>query len=84
MSERVELPTVRENPERCETCRFWHPPRLWKNDEAGLCRRYPPVARGTWHPDDELSIYESTFYPLTADVEWCGEWQAKRPTPPAA
>lgn len=84
MSERVELPTVEE---RCGTCRFWKKTTIDDGEyaDAGACRRYPPVFFVADRGDDaELEhLTMATRFPWPSSHDWCGEWQAKRPTPPA-
>ena len=88
MSDHVKttLPTVEaENPERCETCRFWWfrsdgrgggdcSPLESTDEPWGLCRRFPPKTQG----EDIYDTHHSFNLPILAPTDWCGEWQAKR------
>lgn len=47
----------------CHNCRFWQPQ---KESFPGFCRRFPPVPRDA-----------GTYFPLTMDFGWCGEWKRK-------
>lgn len=53
---------------------------------VGECRRLPPQMVGVTHgkrdyPDDALGEW-----PITTQVDWCGEWRSRAcsPTPPQA
>lgn len=54
----------------CGDCGYWDP---IVPDEAGLCRRRPPV--GARIPaDDELNHgFEIGYWPLTYADDWCGD-----------
>ena len=74
------LPTVDENPERCETCRHFFdaqdPVAMESTDELwGYCWRYPP----TFVPDSALMSYdcESWQRPTVLFSDRCGEWRGK-------
>ena len=86
---KMQLPTVEaENPERCETCRFWWfrsdgrgggdcSPLESTDEPWGLCRRFPPKTQG----EDIYDTHHSFNLPILAPTDWCGEWQAKRVPP---
>ena len=54
-------------PENCRQCRFLQLDHA--RNEAGYCRRYPPVLIGG---DDEAMF----CFPIVAVDEWCGEFKA--------
>lgn len=63
-----------EMPEQsqCSICAYWErlPPERDMEDDAGLCRRYPPVVL--------LDNSEPfTIWPLTEDTDMCGEFRAR-------
>lgn len=57
---------------QCSACAYWE--RMTDDrdmeDDAGLCRRYPPVVL----LDDSEPF---TIWPITDDVDMCGEYQAR-------
>ena len=58
--------------EVCANCRFWE--TMNNPVTIGRCRRYAP------RPVCEKGIDSETVYaewPLTADKDWCGEFQAQ-------
>lgn len=55
--------------ERCETCRFWKRDEMFPESTYGECRRYPPTGN--------INLSESSWFPLTVNEDWCGEWQAR-------
>ena len=75
--------------ETCGTCRFW----VETMDPHGDCRRYPPQLLASIHgkayaeaDDREYSpqdyALDSTTWPITERVEWCGEHQPHPTQPP--
>lgn len=50
------------NEKQCKTCRFWAV--VPSDDDVGTCRRYAPKPGEGIRP-----------WPLTDDIDWCGEWQ---------
>lgn len=58
-------------PRSCATCLFFR-----KDDgDKGFCHRYPPQVLGgggAWDSSD-------TQWPQVRSIEWCGEWQLRRP-----
>ena len=93
MSERTELPTTDERPDRCETCpdcRYFDD-SCWRDgngnyhardgmrDDIGECRRYPPTVTGiSDEGDTEMA------WPEVHGEYWCGEWQPKDAPPKSA
>lgn len=55
---------------QCDNCKFWklHDP-VPGQPIAGSCRRYPPQIT-----HDESGFYQDNSFPVTANSEWCGEW----------
>jgi hypothetical protein len=79
MSERVELPRDEgERPDRCGTCRWWGG---WPDDDAGLCRRYPPAFGAREMEPGEVEAghlaADRGFWPVTDSDDWCGEWRPR-------
>lgn len=72
--------------ERCENCRFWYRQyvALDKPDRLAQCLRYPPAVVGIGAMMNEFPLvtldeeYESSRFPVTAQDDWCGEWQPQR------
>lgn len=60
------------NTAQCSSCAYWDrlPPERDMEDDAGLCRRYPPVVL----LDDGEPF---TIWPLTDDADMCGEYRAR-------
>lgn len=54
--------------QRCETCRWWDTSTTSASnpDVTAMCRRRPPAV------DDRTGL---AMWPMTEDVDWCGEWQ---------
>lgn len=85
MNDKTRLPTVDENPERCETCRYWELAEENTNcGDIGICRRYPPqpdVQFCLEYGKQACELSDWWSQPYTPDCSWCGEWRAKRPAP---
>lgn len=54
-------------PESCGSCRFFQPN---DHDDAGYCRRFPPVPVVI---ETSLSVAQAT----SSAEEWCGEFSRK-------
>ena len=65
-----KTPKLEEMPETCQTCRFFHLDA--QKDEAGFCRRFPPV----FVPGDEEAEGGWSFAVTWFDG-WCGEHKGK-------
>lgn len=59
----------------CGDCRFWRHSSSTPSAEYGECRRNAPQA--TLH----FSGANRTYWPETADSDWCGEFQPKESNP---
>lgn len=61
----------------CMNCRFWK--RLEAGKSAGHCRRSPPVILSMLRPHpsalNQMVQVADTFFPMTADTGWCGDYQ---------
>lgn len=55
----------------CGNCRFWELVDEEDKDHAGICHRYPPVIT---NPPIYEAIGVDWLFPVTADIDWCGEW----------
>jgi hypothetical protein len=55
------------DPQSCASCKFFQPNQY---DDAGWCRRFPPVPVAT-----ETGI--ASAQASTSDGEWCGEYSRK-------
>lgn len=57
---------------QCSQCAYWErlPPERDMEDDAGLCRRYPPVV--LLDNSDPFTIW-----PLTDETDMCGEYRAR-------
>jgi len=79
--------------DRCEICRFWLGDNLTDDGQKltdsailGFCRRFPPHKVYELN-EEELEVYETLkrlksarfrqIYPLTGDIDWCGEFKSK-------
>lgn len=70
--------------EKCETCRFWEPGYVNRDDaernisRIGLCLRYPPQipTRTSQMAGDEDEQCCTGIWPETSYRSWCGEWQS--------
>ncbi len=70
MAKRPKLEDT-QNPERCETCRYFKAVPSDKGEpHRGMCRRYPDVVLGV----DEDGVTLQVKVIMHAD-EWCGEFQ---------
>ena len=58
---------MNDEKENCGNCKYW---RNFKEETAGICRRYPP----TLIKKEEIVDLIISF-PTTYSIEWCGEWQ---------
>ncbi len=74
-----------ERNDRCETCRFYQPPRDGLPDGTeGECRRFPPSVSPTKQHIDEAATITGTdgfwfgWWPEVPDHGWCGEYQPKQ------
>ena len=54
----------------CKDCRF-HQPDTKTPVDLGECHRHAPVLTGT-------SEHARTAWPIVAETDWCGEFEAKR------
>jgi hypothetical protein len=75
--------------ELCETCRYWRPYKIRRNDDDsdfervpgdeqfdGRCHRYPPRLFVWPAEGDDASKLDANF-PNSDHLDWCGEWRAK-------
>lgn len=53
----------------CGDCRFFN---KYLNNEAGVCRRYPPVAR---QPSSSGTQWSKPIFPQVGPLSGCGEWR---------
>ena len=79
--------------DRCEICKFWLGDNLTDDGEKwtdnpiiGFCRRYPPIKNRDFTANEfEEYVAEKRIksarlkqiYPITGDVDWCGEFKSK-------
>lgn len=67
--------------EWCENCKFWMPyqgvfDKEPRKDE-GYCKRHAPQPRiATLDECDDRGV-DYTWWPVTSDGEWCGEFKPK-------
>jgi hypothetical protein len=67
-----ELPDEEDGDISCSICVFWNQDE--ENPEVGECRRNPPAVVVVH--DEECTLVPTSLFPVTADAEWCGEYQA--------
>jgi hypothetical protein len=62
---------LEEIPDTCSNCRFFKLDE--EKDEAGFCRRFPPV----YMPSDDESIGGGWTFSVTWFDGWCGEHKGR-------
>lgn len=65
--------------ETCETCRFWDDVTTSNPGVFGYCRRNPPLAYGQVHAMNTYIEPTAGTWPVTAAIDWCGEFSRKVP-----
>ena len=60
-----------EKARRCDNCKFWK--KRDENSTDGFCKRSAPVPK-----IDSSSTSCFAVWPITNNVDWCGEFQLRR------
>jgi hypothetical protein len=70
--------------EKCESCKYWKPDACEPGSGVGECTRFPPklsdlmMKQGLDSKDDiETVRWIATLFPITSDMDVCGEWKAR-------
>jgi len=61
-----------DEKETCEYCKFW---ASEKEDDVGMCMRFPPKIISPPADDSPHNVAKTTLYPVVSMFRTCGEFK---------